>query len=145
MTFDPSRMRLYSDLERAYYEELRDIYSQQNIPDFSREVIFLEDAGYYCIYKDEFDAYQKMKAWVLSEGGWVQTEYSVYDPVDAVHLINRSRTTDCGSDQEIALLEDRVAQFERLDELGAPESILDSEAGLVQRSIDTIKTALKER
>ena len=65
--------------------------------------------------------------------------------VDAVHLINRSRTTDCGSDQEIALLEDRVAQFERLDELGAPDSILDSEAGLVQRSIDTIKTALKER
>ena len=62
-----------------------------------------------------------------------------------MHLINRSRTTDCGSDQEIALLEDRVAQFERLDELGAPDSILDSEAGLVQRSIDTIKTALKER
>ena len=84
-------MRLYSDLERAYYEELRDIYSQQNIPDFSREVIFLEDAGYYCIYKDEFDAYQKMKAWVLSEGGWVQTEYSVYDPDDVTFIATKEK------------------------------------------------------
>lgn len=64
--------------------------------------------------------------------------------VDAVHLINRSRTTDCGYDKEFSLLESRVARLERADELKAPDNILDSAAGLVQKSVNTIKAALKE-
>ena len=73
---------------------------------------------------------------------WAKQYTDLYE--DAVRLINLSRTTDCGYDKEFSLLESRVARFERADELKAPDSILDSAAGLVQKSVNTIKVALKE-
>lgn len=73
---------------------------------------------------------------------WAKQYTDLYE--DAVRLINRSRTTDCGYDKEFSLLESRVARLERADELKAPDNILDSAAGLVQKSVNTIKAALKE-
>ena len=61
----------------------------------------------------------------------------------AVSLINLSRTTDCGLDLLFAQLEDRVERLERLDSLMAPDTILASEADMVQQTVDAITSAMQ--
>ena len=83
LAFRPADMRLYSDIQAECYEFSKDRCSNNSKPDFSRNVLFLEDGTmYYCIYEDEFSVFKPTECWCLYKEGWIPTSYEVYEPDD---------------------------------------------------------------
>lgn len=76
LTVTVENMRLYSDLQKTECDHTDNISPSFEKPDFSRAVLFFEEANtYYCVYEEAFDVWGSMDVWFLCEEGWVPISY----------------------------------------------------------------------
>lgn len=97
------------------------------------------------LFPDLWEKQMKWDAWE-NRDLWERKTYisSGYKKLyeQAVSYINRGRFSQCGEDECFVDLESRVSRFEALEEIGAPDSVINDEVNLIRKSMEKAKAAI---
>ena len=87
----------------------------------------------------KWDAWENRDLWERKT--YISSGYKkLYE--QAVSYINRGRFSQCGEDECFVDLESRVSRFEALEEIGAPDSVINDEVNLIRKSMEKAKAAI---